>query len=318
MSAPDLSTTAEDGGIPEPGLRKDLPPQSLSVPSEADSDIAAIAGPSQQAERHGTGSHSPHPIADIYLACGRENAVAVDIENDRSLCAFESDTWVTDTYRDVCTRAAKRAGRQARHLEYPEEHEDSEWVRLGSEDCIELEELVNVEDGRIGQGPWLPACDAGSSGWMPGEEGQIVVGTCITISGHTTSYARRRTWQGWWFPAGARCVWCKRVVHCMGAWRASSMKNGMRHERRIGVRNWTWTGAISLVGCAAYEPAGMDAPSFEELGFPRCNEEDGGTTSKPAFLVGGEVESLRMRIAGAEVRHPPILNFDFQARSRNS
>ncbi|KAH9025194.1 hypothetical protein EDB84DRAFT_1505053 [Lactarius hengduanensis] len=59
-SAPDLSiTAAEDGGIPKPGLRKDLPPQSLSLPSEADSDIAAVAGPSQRAER--AGDHSSHP-----------------------------------------------------------------------------------------------------------------------------------------------------------------------------------------------------------------------------------------------------------------
>ncbi|KAH9024180.1 hypothetical protein EDB84DRAFT_1507404 [Lactarius hengduanensis] len=79
-SAPDLSITAtEDGGIPKPGLCKgkdvgpptvnraihantvtalDLPPQSLSLPSEADSDIAAVAGPSQRAER--TGDHSSH------------------------------------------------------------------------------------------------------------------------------------------------------------------------------------------------------------------------------------------------------------------
>ncbi|KAH9025199.1 hypothetical protein EDB84DRAFT_1564132 [Lactarius hengduanensis] len=81
MSAPDLSTTAaEDGDIPRPGLRMgkdvspltvnraihassmtalDLPLQSLSLPSEADSDMAAVAGPSQRAER--TGDHSPHP-----------------------------------------------------------------------------------------------------------------------------------------------------------------------------------------------------------------------------------------------------------------
>ncbi|KAH9035993.1 hypothetical protein EDB83DRAFT_2318696 [Lactarius deliciosus] len=81
MSVPDLSTTAaEDGGIPKPSLRKgkdvgpltvnraihantmtalDLPPQSLSLPTEADSDMAAVAGPSQRAER--TGDHSPHP-----------------------------------------------------------------------------------------------------------------------------------------------------------------------------------------------------------------------------------------------------------------
>ncbi|KAH9013588.1 hypothetical protein EDB84DRAFT_1532434 [Lactarius hengduanensis] len=79
-SAPDLSVTAaEDGGVPKPGLRKgkdvgpptvnreihantvtalDLPPQSLSLPSEADSNIAAAAGPSQRAER--TGDHSSH------------------------------------------------------------------------------------------------------------------------------------------------------------------------------------------------------------------------------------------------------------------
>ncbi|KAH8980245.1 hypothetical protein EDB86DRAFT_3088031 [Lactarius hatsudake] len=79
-SAPGLSVTAaEDGGVPMPGLRKgkdvghptvnrairantvtplDLPPRSLSLPSEADSDIAAVAGPSQRAER--TGDHSSH------------------------------------------------------------------------------------------------------------------------------------------------------------------------------------------------------------------------------------------------------------------
>ncbi|KAH9025198.1 hypothetical protein EDB84DRAFT_1440463 [Lactarius hengduanensis] len=81
MSAPDLSTTAAEGGdIPRPGLLMgkdvspltvnraihansmtalDLPLQSLSLPSEANSDMAAVAGPSQRAER--TGDHSPHP-----------------------------------------------------------------------------------------------------------------------------------------------------------------------------------------------------------------------------------------------------------------
>ncbi|KAH9026902.1 hypothetical protein EDB85DRAFT_1893190 [Lactarius pseudohatsudake] len=98
-SAPDLSiTAAEDGGIPKPGLRMgkdvgpptlnraihantvttlDLPPQSLSLPSEADSDIAAVAGPSQRAEQ-------------MYLACGRENVAAVHTDDDKSLSTFES------------------------------------------------------------------------------------------------------------------------------------------------------------------------------------------------------------------------------------
>ncbi|KAH9013582.1 hypothetical protein EDB84DRAFT_1532410 [Lactarius hengduanensis] len=74
-----VSSALTDGGIPKPGLRKgkdvgpptvnraihantvtalDLPPQSLSLPSEADSDIAAVAGPSQRAER--MGDHSSH------------------------------------------------------------------------------------------------------------------------------------------------------------------------------------------------------------------------------------------------------------------
>ncbi|KAH8984221.1 hypothetical protein EDB92DRAFT_1950922 [Lactarius akahatsu] len=56
-SVPDLSTAAEGGGVPNP----DLPPQPLSVPSEADS------GPSQRAERHGTGGHSPHPSCLPFL-----------------------------------------------------------------------------------------------------------------------------------------------------------------------------------------------------------------------------------------------------------
>ncbi|KAH8984222.1 hypothetical protein EDB92DRAFT_2105427 [Lactarius akahatsu] len=60
-------------------------------------------------------------------------------------------TWVMDTYCDVCTRAPKCAGRQARHLEYPEVHEDSEWD-MGRGYHVKQADRV--------------ACDAGSSGWM--------------------------------------------------------------------------------------------------------------------------------------------------------
>ncbi|KAH9017460.1 hypothetical protein EDB83DRAFT_2556229 [Lactarius deliciosus] len=128
--------------------------------------MAAVAGLSQRAER--TGDHSPHPshcrISDWFNGGATRRSflgtasstptrdLARGFTNSADSCG---QTWVRDTYRDVCTRAAKRAGRQVRHLEYPEKHEDSEWA-LRREDRIELEEWVNVEDSRIGRGPWLP------------------------------------------------------------------------------------------------------------------------------------------------------------------
>ncbi|KAH9024833.1 hypothetical protein EDB85DRAFT_1894170 [Lactarius pseudohatsudake] len=244
MSAPDLSTTAaEDGGIPNPGLHKgkdvwpltvnraihantmtalDLPPQSLSLPSEADSNMATVAGTTQRAER--TGDHSPHPAhcrllqwrryprRDFLVTAASSTPMrdsARGLANSADSCG---QTWVTDTHRDVCTRDAKCAGRQARHLEYPEEHEDSEWDK--------------GRGYRVKQADSV-ACDAGSSGWMRPKEALFDESVVILSFGYSSTSGRE----------------------------------------------------IRSMGNSSFVPA------------------------ESAF---GEVESPRMRIAGAKVRHPPI------------
>ena len=55
--------------------------------------------------------------------------------------------------------AAKRAGCPARHLGISEEREQR--VRLRSDDHIELDERVKVEDGRVGQAVGIASSTAG-------------------------------------------------------------------------------------------------------------------------------------------------------------